>query len=372
MRVGIDISSLLYPHNGIGRYTYQIISNFQNTDIQYFLYAPSSLPDHIRFHSRINLKISKYLPKRFFKLFWVHFILPFLLKRDNIELFWSPTHRLPLFLGSKIKSIVTIHDLVYKKFPLSMKFSNYIIDQLSIPYALSKSDAVICVSSNTKKDLTENFKIRNKKIYTILLASCLSKVVDSNNSIDYIRKIKPKSYILFVGTNEPRKNIKRMIDSYMQLPLNTRNIFKFIIVSSKGWGGFNIHKYISTNGLEKNILHFTYVNDFDLRLLYSKAKLLFYVPLYEGFGLPLVESISMGTPALASDNSSLQEVAGSSAIYINPFDCKAITKALLKLLSNKILLDKLKKKTLIQKTKFSWKKSSTKTEFVFVKILRKS
>jgi len=164
----------------------------------------------------------------------------------------------------------------------------------------------------------------------------------------------PKKFILFVGTIEPRKNIKRLIEAYNivspQEPL--------VIVGKKGWFYKEIFKEIEELNIKDKIIFLDYLPGKDLPYLYNKAICFIYPSLYEGFGLPPLEAMACGCPVITSSTSSLPEVVGNAAVLIDPGKTREMVVAIEKILGSRKLRDELRQKGIVQSKKFSWRKTS--------------
>lgn len=365
IRIGVDAKSLTHPLSGIGRYTSSLLKKMVlNKSFDWVLYSHRPIYDfqvnkkNVFFH---YLKFPKFINGHY--IIWYQLILPFWVKKDEIDIFWSPGHRLPLALPKSISSVVTIHDLVWKMAPNTMTFANRFLDSFFMPRSVKMSDKVIVVSESTKKDLFAEIPCAIGKTEVIYEAGLLS----SNQNIS---KPKNKKYILFVGTLEPRKNLPRLLQAYSLFPEKIKKEYSLYIVGSKGWGN-DIKKNIDRLGIEKYVKVFGFLSDNDLVDIYQKASLLVMPSIYEGFGLPLLEGMSFGVPVVTSQISSMPEIAGSSAILVDPYSVYSIKSNILKVITNKKLSSELSRKGLKHAKKFSWSKSSQKTLILFKNVLLK-
>ncbi len=170
---------------------------------------------------------------------------------------------------------------------------------------------------------------------------------------------------MFVGTLEPRKNLFRLLGSYAQLSGSVKNLAHFVIVGGKGWCGVDIDKTIRNLGLKHYVHVLGYVDNITLTSLYRHALFLALPSLYEGFGLPLVEAMSHGTPVLTSNNSSMPEITGNAGLLVNPLSVASIQDGLQKLILNDDFRAILASRTKDSVKRFDWDISASKLVDVF-------
>jgi len=251
-----------------------------------------------------------------------------------------------------LKLVVTVHDIIPKLFPKAQTFRRNLYFKFIFPHVLAQADRIISVSQSTKKDLVKHYGIDESTINVTYLGSDLTytkATVPKKYNL-------PKDYILFVGTVEPRKNLRRVIEAYKKL--NPKE--SLVIVGAKGWEKEDIYQNSS-----KKIIFTGYVDSEDLPKIYSNAKVFIYPSLYEGFGIPVLEAMNCRVPVITSHVSSLPEVAGDAAIYVDPYSINDMKDAMAALLKSKKLRDEFIKKGIQQSKKFSWKKTARQTEQVY-------
>ena len=303
----------------------------------------------------INLNTKREL-KKILNIFKYLFIPFFNKKFKNANIIFSTTSRLPILgLDKRIYKIIFIHDLVYKKLPKTMNFFNFLSDCLLVPNAIRRADLILCPSNSTFNDIKENFPKYINKTHIIPLASSLENISDIEKNYNI-----PKKYLLCVGTIEPRKNYSKILKAYSILSEKIRKEFPLIIVGKKGWGNIDIKKQIKDLKLSNNIFLKQNISDNHLKVLYKKSFCLIYVSLFEGFGLPIIEAHTFRIPTIVSRNSSMPEVEGEGAIYVNPYSERSIYIALRKVILNKKFRKYLSEKAFLNSQKYSWSKSSKK------------
>lgn len=350
MKIGIDISQIVYQ-TGVSRYTAELVRNLLKIDHinEYFLYAGTLrqrrvITDFINSlnSSQISSKIT-YLSPKFINLVWNH--LNIFTPQTDLAVFHASNWALPKI---KAKLVTTIHDLTFIKYPKTHTKYLVSVHKRHLNRAKKYADRIIAVSQSTKKDLVD-YGIPETKIKVIYEAA--SPIFKPVNPAIVKKKYGLKSYFLSVGTLEPRKNISRLIQAYLAFKTN----IQLVIIGKFGWG--------ETYQNQAGIKFIGFVPDEDLVGLYSGAKAFIYPSLSEGFGLPVLEAMACGCPVITSNTSSLPEVGGNAAIYVNPNNLQEIAEAL-----RSVGKLNLKQKSLQQAKKFSWEKTARETLTVYQEV----
>jgi len=173
-------------------------------------------------------------------------------------------------------------------------------------------------------------------------------------------------YFLFVGTLEPRKNLENLLQAYSALQPAQRYQFKLVIAGAKGWGKGNIVEVVNRLNLQESVIITGYISEQDLSTLYAHARFLAMPSLYEGFGFPIIESMSLGVPVLTSNSSSMPEVAGDAALLVNPYDINSLSDGITSLLFNDDLHQRLASKAIENANRFTWYSSAKKMNQIFL------
>ena len=356
LRVGIDANEAnVKTRVGTGQYTYHILENWAKHDeIDFHLYHRDALQgdmpaenDHWHYH--------QVGPTRA----WIRFSLPlYLATHGKNDVFWSPAHYMPGYIGCQ--SVVTIHDLAYEYFPkLFLPSDLYKLKNWSRK-AVSQADQVIAVSEATKFDLIKLYEVPEKKITVV------HNGFDSN-----IFNIEPKispallknydltkeSYLLFLGTIQPRKNAIKLIQAFHLLKAEGYK-GKLVIAGNIGWLADDTLEVIKKSEEAKDIVLTGYVSDEMRKTLYTYADVYVLPSLYEGFGVPAIEAMGCGAPVTVANNSSLPEVVGDAGLLFNATDPADIARAILEIKQDR---DKWINKSLARAKKFSWDKCAEET-----------
>lgn len=258
---------------------------------------------------------------------------------------------------------ITVYDITPILFPELHRKTTVELHLRKIRFAKNSAELIIAISESTRRDLLAHSADFLKKPIVVAYPGLDSSFLIKNHVA--VRTPKPKNYLLFYSTFEPRKNIPYLVRAFAELYINKeiQSDFKLILIGGKGWGKIKerVLAYIAEqfpDPTTRPIIVLDYVTDEALRAYIRDARAVIYPSLYEGFGLPVLESMALGTPVLTSDTSSLREVGGEAALYINPKNYQDLKGKLEFLLRDTRQLTSMSKKGLLQSKKFTWKKSA--------------
>ena len=364
MHIGVDARLLLGSLTGIGRYTLELSKVLnQRINAKFSFYAPSHID--VKILQNITSSVFRFGSNkhRISKMIWSQTLLPHWASKDSIDLFWGPTHRLPRFLPKSIARVVTIHDLVWKFAPQTMRPLSLFVEKRLMPEAIRLADLVMADSQSTASGIAEVFPEYAHKVRVVHLGVAKYDLSSTSVSLSQLNITKP--YFLFVGTIEPRKNLERLLSAFALIPKTLRDHFSLVIAGGKGWGGINLQELIQLKGLEDSVKVLGYVTDSELSVLYSNARFLAMPSIYEGFGLPLLEAMQYGTPVLTSYEGSMVEVAADGGVHIDPYSIESISIGIQRMLVDDQLVKKLGSNALRRSQEFSWDKCAAETMAVF-------
>jgi glycosyltransferase involved in cell wall biosynthesis len=300
-------------------------------------------------------------------MLWSQTLLPWWAACDRVEVFWGATHRLPRFLPQSIARVVTIHDLVWKKAGETMRPLSRWMEARLMPQAIRDADLVMADSLSTARDIREAFPAAEKKVRVVYPGTSPLGPADDRKSLESLGIKGP--YFLFVGTLEPRKNLRRLLEAFAAIPEQTRAPLQMVIAGDRGWGGVDVGAWITEFGLERHVVVTGRVSDRQLATLYEHALFLAMPSLYEGFGFPVVEAMSRGVPALVSNISSLPEAAGEGGLLVDPHSVASIAKGLTTMITNDAVRESLAAKAILSASRFSWEKSAREALEVFAEAI---
>ena len=277
---------------------------------------------------------------------WHFHVASYLKSLSSDTVYISPTSFIvPALVGKKVRTITVIHDLIaFHNEPHSFKAR--IIERMLLKKVLKSSSSICTVSESTKYDLLQKFPQSDASKITTIFAGPFEEHPQPN--------IPDQQTILCAATLCPRKNQLRLIEAYAALPESLRKTYKLVLVGARGWQDERIIKSAaSTEGVEWK----SYVPDAEYLSLLSTCTVFALPSLYEGFGMQILDALQRGIPVLTSSRGSLQEVAGSAALTVDPKSPAAICDGLQKLLTNAGLRQELARKGPVQAAQFSWKKT---------------
>lgn len=366
VRIGIDARLLALPITGIGRYTWQLSRALSAGNGEFFLYMPAPPVLALEAAPDVQVRVA-HVPGRLGRALWSQTILPHQAARDRLDLFWGTAHRLPPGLPSSVARVVTIHDLVWKFAPETMRTDSRLLERCLMPRAIRQADRVLVVSHSTAQAVEDAFPASRGKVRVVYPGTTAMSRPADKSSLLALGVDRP--YFLFVGTLEPRKNLRRLLRAYARLPEAIRDSHLLVIAGGKGWGDVDVVQQAHELGLSRYVVVTGYVDDVQLATLYGHARLLAMPSLYEGFGLPLIEAMSLGVPVLTSNVSSLPEVAGEAGVLVDPFDVAAIAQGLSRLLTDDALHARLSRLATRVASRFCWSKAARETWEVFEEAL---
>mgnify|MGYP004004372185 FL=1 len=352
-------------YGGISRYFYELVCGFD--DIQDIEVKITLLISNNHYISeQIHTKHIDLLPnsrfrgrQRFFNLLnSPKSILQ--LNRQNFDIF-HPTYYNPYFLnyiGNK-PFVLTVYDMIHEKF--NELFSSNDKTSQNKRLLVEKASKIIAISESTKKDLIELFGTEESKIEVIYLGSSMSPKSEISIGFEI-----PKNYILFVGLREGYKNFERFIKSVATI-LNDKEDLFVICVGGDEFRSGELKLFFDLN-IENQILQYN-LNDDNLPYFYKNALTFVFPSLYEGFGIPILESFACECPLICSNVSSLPEVAGKGACYFDPYSEESIKNAVLKVLEDANFREQLMLNAAKRLKFFSWKRTARQTKCVYEKVL---
>jgi glycosyltransferase involved in cell wall biosynthesis len=358
MRIALDARPLSYQLTGIGIYLKNLLDHIQRIDRQnnYYLISNGSIdyeltnPRWRKIEGRVKTKLLSSL--------WMQICAPVIASRLEVDLFWGTRHHLPYFLPPGIRTVLTLHDLVYRLYPETMALPNRLLERLLVGPSVRRSDCIITDTHAIAKDIQSEFDVDSKRVVPIHLGKpdFPSK---ANNAAGPTHNF-PSKFFLCVGTLDPRKNILRILEAFKRFSPSRYGVH-LVIVGSKGWKNKDLLKSLSAEPLVSHVHLTGYVPIDLLPSYYERAMCLVFPSLYEGFGLPILEAMSCGTPVVTSNMSSMKEVAGDAAFLINPFDISALVEAMKQVTEDASLRDRLRRRGLQRVKSFSWESCATKT-----------
>lgn len=371
MKIAIDgYEANAQQRLGSSQVAFNLIKALEKIDKknEYIVFIPEKpLEDLPKERAGFNYK--KLGPKRL----WTYIALPLALKTSKFDLFFSPTHYIPRF--SKTKKIATIFDLSFLHFPEMFEKGDFWKLKNWTKFSVQNSDHIITISNFSKEDIIKEYGVDKSKItvaYPGIDKEIFSPSTVSSANIDKVKK-KYKirgTYIIYIGTIQPRKNLLRLFEAVSKV----ENLKLVIAGKGKGKGkqGWKYEEILEAPaklGIEDRIIFTGFIPTEDLVCLTSGAAALLQPSLWEGFGIPVIEAMACGTPAIVSNVSSLPEVVGDAGLLVDPYSTDQIEQAIRTIISDKKLRDRYSKAAIQQAKKFSWEKTAKIILRIFEKVV---
>jgi glycosyltransferase involved in cell wall biosynthesis len=296
------------------------------------------------------------------------------LKWPRVEDYTGPADLLylpnPHFFATKLTCVVTVHDLSPLRFPefFSLKRRYFADRLLGLKKVITGANRIVATSEHTRQDVHEFIGVPLDRIDVASPGMNSRYRPQPPEEIERVRARHrlPEKYFLFVGAVEPRKNIEGLIDAFEQLPEE----YGLVIAGGRGWANEGIHRRIHRTKVHKRIRHLGYVPEEDKAPLYAGAVAFVYPSFYEGFGMPPLEVMACGTPAIVSHASSLPEAVGDAGLLVNPNDPGTIAAAMLTAATDEPTRAMLRERGLRQAAKFTWDETARRVEEAFAKAAR--
>jgi glycosyltransferase involved in cell wall biosynthesis len=290
-----------------------------------------------------------------FPRLWTHLRLSWELLHHPPDVVFVPSHVLPLW--TPVPSAVTIHDLGYLHFPSAHPLRQRWYLDWSTRHSTRMADVVFADSEATKTDLVTQYGIPATKVVVAYpgIDDGLGPVSDRDQIQDVKRRYGIEGdYVLHIGTLQPRKNLSRLVKAFADVPTGKR--LELVLAGKRGWLYQHLFETVRRMGLEDRVRFVGYVPEEDKAALLSGARLYVFPSLYEGFGFPALEAQACETPLICSTSSSLPEVAGEGAIFVDPLDTAALSEAMQRLLTDAVLRAELAAKGRENRRRFSWRR----------------
>lgn len=376
LKVLVDATPLLPKPSGVGLYVHNLIHSLDTLSIQenfelQIVYQPSlknwllgnlSFPEILENYSNLHLlplpvrilNVLAAFPNPLLSYFEEGFGYPDIFHGTNYA----------VYPCQKSLKVINIYDLSFIKYP---SYVNSIVRTYTqrVKQSLKWSDLVITISESTKQDIVKYLNIEPERIYVTPLASrYYPSYLDEHFIAQRIETVNynfEPPYFLFVSTIEPRKNISTLIAAFNWLKEKHKIDHHLVLIGKKGWKYQQIFAEIERSPWRNHIHHLDYLSNEEVALFYSKADVFVYPSHYEGFGLPVLEAMTLGAPVVTSNTSSLPEVAGDAALLIDPNDPKSLAEAMLRVISDSQLRHELIQKGKERAKLYSWEKTAKAT-----------
>ncbi len=362
MNIGLDARLLSY-RRGMGNFLYNLIVELSQLDPtnQYTLYT--NQPHHLTLPANFQTKIIS-MPS--YPL-WEQIALPLAARRDNIAVLHCPANTGPLWLSPKVRLVLTIHDVMYLLPTSILPRSPSVYQQLGrlyrrtvVPLAIKRADAIVTDSYYSRQDIVQYLKWPETKIQVVWGAPHRACQVITDPTI--LADIRAKyalhqPFILGLGGVDPRKNTTKIIEAFALLKQDLSGL-KLLLVGLPHNAQASFRQQAANFDIADQVIFAGFVPEMDLVALYNLAELLVYPSLYEGFGLPVLEAMACGTPVVTAPSGSIPEVAGASAIFVDPTNATDLSQAMSRILSDPPFAQRLRDLGFAQVKQFSWQRAA--------------
>jgi len=328
MRIGFDAKRLFNNFTGLGNYSRFVVDALANRfpENEYVLYTPR-LRDHseTQIYRQGKFEIEKpesFLAKKFSSV-WRSYSLGNVAVRDGVNLFHGLSNELPVTKPSSLKTAVTVHDLIFKRFPEYYNALDVQIYSWKLKRACASADVVIAISKQTANDLQEFMQVPASKIKVVYqgchpnFKSVVAEQVKQEVRSKYTL---PQNYVLYVGTLEQRKNALTLIKAMARLTDSP----PLVLIGKPTDYAKELESCIKANKLENRVFVQHKVAFTDLPAIYQMASVFVYPSFFEGFGIPIVEAIVSGVPVITSTGSCFVEAGGPETRYVNPHNVEEL------------------------------------------------
>ncbi|MDH7476664.1 MAG: glycosyltransferase family 1 protein [Microgenomates group bacterium] len=359
MKIGLDISQIVYQGTGVGRFTAgltEAILNFDKKNQWFFFFSGFRQKLNYKLKQKIlernYLLIERPVPPKLLSLLWNNLHSGFTSSLLNLKLL----NQLDWFITSdwtepllKIKKATIVHDLAFLRYPTTVLKKIKETQKKRLSWVKKESKIIFADSQSTKDDLINLLNFEKEKIVVNYPGVNVNKPTKEEIKKTLLKYKLFGPFILTVGKLEPRKNLRRLIEAYEKSLIDD---IKLVIVGPQGWENFPqlaIKK-------QENIKFLGYVSDNDLFALYSSCLFFIYPSIWEGFGYPIIEAMKLGATVVTSNHSSLKEISGDAAFFFDPFNIDSIQKSIQIVAHYQDLRNDLKKKGQKQASQYTWKK----------------
>lgn len=349
MQIGFDAKRAYQNNTGLGHYSRTLISSLAKyyPQEEYFLFAPKQTDMYDTSpYPNIHTITPQGFPSGLFHSAWRSSWVKKDLLKHKIELYHGLSHEIPAGINkTAIKSVVTIHDLIFERYPQQYNAIDVFIYRKKFRYACKHADRIIAISEQTKRDIIEFYKIPEEKI-TVCYQSCNPSfgIVVNNDEKKRIRDLYqlPQQFFLYVGSVIKRKNLLTILKAMNEL--KEKSAIPLVVIGDGGSYKEKVKSYINENDLNERIVFLSekesvkslpsFRSAADFPAIYQLATAMIYPSIFEGFGIPILEALWSNLPVITTNLSCLPETGGDAAIYVDPFTEKQMADAMFTIANN--------------------------------------
>ena len=358
MKIGFDAKRAFNNRSGLGNYSRDVIRAIvaKKSD-KIFLFTPKKDDAIFKIDGAEIVEPPSGIDS-LIKSYWRSFSIVKDVDKFKLDIFHGLSNEIPFTVGEPVKTVVTIHDLIFKRYPQWYKRFDRIMYDWKFKSACQNADKIIAISEQTKSDIIQFYGTDERKI-EVVYQTCndrfKSKATQEQIGAVTEKYKLPEIFLLNVGTIEPRKNALNIVKAIHQHKIEA----PLFIIGRNTEYAEEIKSYISEHGLESKITILHNVSNEELPVFYQLAKTFIYPSTFEGFGIPIIEALYSGTPVITSEGSCFSEPGGKDSIYIEVGNIEALAKAISNLLSDAEKCKLMREKGLQHVRKFDTDKVSS-------------
>jgi glycosyltransferase involved in cell wall biosynthesis len=374
MRIGIDGLPLLRPLTGVGHYTFELaqaLSSIAPTD-EFQLLAPGAPLPAVAEKLNKGLETNlRWVQSKRWRLnrYWWGAGLPLHLRRSSLDLFHGTNFEIPFW--DRRPAVLTVHDLSSLLHPDKHEKRLVRRARWRLPLMVKSAAMIITPTESVKRELCGQFGVDPGKVaVTPEAPRSVFKRMEREKTLETRRRLGIRDdFILFVGTIEPRKNLLTLARALDEILRTTPLSPQLVVAGKQGWLMNDLFSFIKEAGLGDHIRLTGYLDDEDLRALYSSCSVFVYPSLYEGFGLPPLEAMACGAPVISSQTPVMVETLGTAARLVNPDNVRELADAIVRLLEDKQAREELSQSGLERAGDFTWERTARSTLEVYKEAL---
>jgi glycosyltransferase involved in cell wall biosynthesis len=324
----------------------------------YFIFDRDWDEEFIFSDNIIPLKLGPPARHPFLWHIWFQYRLPRLLKKIKPDLFLSPDGFIPL--KSPVPTLAAIHDINFYHFPQDLPFFVRKYYLKYFPLFGKQATKIATVSEYSKSDMIKNYHINPEKIDVVYngVDIIFKPLIEEKQEEVRKRYSQGEPFFIFIGALVPRKNLPRLLKAFDLFKEKTKNGYKLIFIGDAMHSFREIDRTFSEMKFKKDVVFAGRIPREEIALLLASARALLFVSYFEGFGIPLIEAFCSGVPVVAGNRTSLPEIGGKGAFYVDPFSVESITEGMIKADQDLILRKNLILEGRKQKDKFTWERSA--------------
>lgn len=362
MKIAFDAKRITHNATGLGNYGRFVVNSLASSfaDNEYLLYSPKPCKKDYanQLIDSSNIKFMHPTGSIYpnYPFLWRVYYLTNRLLRDKVDIFHGLSNELPIRIErSKIPTVVTIHDLIFNRYPEYFNTIDRKIYDYKFNRACTHADKIVAVSQRTKNDIINFYGIEESKI-EVVYQGChsmfASKVSDESKSEVIGRHGITRPFILYVGSIEQRKNLMLIVKAMTHLSKDTT----LVAIGKRTPYTAVVEQFVKENNLQERVKILTSVSHADLPAIYQSASVFVYPSFFEGFGIPVLEALTSGIPVIAATGSCLEEAGGPDSLYVDPFNHKQLASYISEIINNSQLANQMRIKGLEYAKKFDHSK----------------